>query len=101
MAKKTRTDLYLDCLCGARSPVFQGKDSKWVSHYINCGRLTFWSNPMLTERLKYGGRLCPHNPEVRDCKNGKTSLLRAMQNQGFCARIYKCITLLKSLAVIV
>jgi len=73
MAKKTKTDLYLDCPCGARSPVFQGKDSKWFSHCINCGRLTFWSNPMLTERLKYGGKLCPHNPEVRDCRNGKTS----------------------------
>ena len=83
MAKKTRTDLYLDCPCRARSPVFQGKDSKWFGRYINCGRLTFWFNSMLAERLKYGGRLCPHNPEVRDCNNGKTSFCELCRTRVF------------------
>jgi hypothetical protein len=83
MAKKTKTDLYLDCSCGARSPVFQNKDSRWHSHCVNCGRLTFWSNPMLTERLKYGGKLCLHNPEVKDCKNGKTSFCKLCRIRVF------------------
>lgn len=83
MGKKTKTDLHLACPCGAKSPVFQTGDSKWYSHCVNCGRLTFWSNPMLTERLRFGGRLCPHNPEFRDCKSGKTSFCRLCRIRVF------------------
>jgi len=83
MAKKTKTGLYIDCPCGARSPVFENKDSKWFSHCVNCGRLTFWSNPMLTERLRYGGKLCPHDPELKTCKNGKTSFCKLCRIRVF------------------
>ncbi len=69
---KLKTDLYLQCSCGAKSPVVQTKE-RWYSHCVCCGRMTFWSNPMLTERLKYGGELCSHKPAVKDCKGGKTS----------------------------
>jgi hypothetical protein len=74
---KLKIDLYINCPCGAKSPVFQNnKESRWFSHCVNCGRMTFWSNPVLTERLKYGGNLCSHNPELKDCKSGKTSFCR-------------------------
>ena len=65
-----RTELSLECLCGAGSPVFENK-GKWNSHCIACGRVTFRSNPLLTERLKYGGQLCKHKPETKPCKNPK------------------------------
>ena len=64
-----RTDLSLKCPCGAASPVFEGKG--WNSHCIACGRVTFWGNPLLTERLKFGGQLCKHKPELKPCKNPK------------------------------
>jgi len=65
-----RTDLSLKCPCGAVSPVFESK-GKWNSHCVNCGRVTFWSSPVLTERLKYGSQLCKHKPEIKPCKNPK------------------------------
>ncbi len=83
MAKRTRTELSLNCPCGAKSPVFQTGDARWYSHCVNCGRLTFWSNPMLTERLRYGGNLCPHNPELKECKNGNTSFCKLCRIRVF------------------
>ncbi|MBA7639672.1 hypothetical protein ES703_47332 [subsurface metagenome] len=65
-----RTELSLKCPCGAASPVFENK-GKWNSHCVNCGRVTFWSNPLLTERVRYGGQLCKHKPEAKPCKNPK------------------------------
>lgn len=80
---KLKTDLHLNCPCGAKSPVFQNKESKWHSHCVNCGRLTFWSTPMLTERLRYGGNLCPHNPELKEYKDGKTSFCKLCRIKVF------------------
>ena len=70
--KGVRTDLTLTCPCEAKSAVFQNA-SRWYSHCVNCGRMTFWSNPALTARAEHGGKLCSHKPEVKDCKGGKTS----------------------------
>lgn len=83
MRKRIRTDLSLDCLCGAKSPVFVTGDSRWYSHCVNCGRLTFWSNPMLTERIRYGGKLCPHSTEMIECKGGTTSFCKTCRIRVF------------------
>ena len=83
MAKRTKTDLSLSCPCGAKSPVFQTRDSRWYSHCVNCGRLTFWSNPMLSERLRYGGILCHDKLDAKDCKWGKTSFCRVCRIRVF------------------
>ncbi|MBN1368084.1 MAG: hypothetical protein JW967_09175 [Dehalococcoidales bacterium] len=92
MAKKSKIDLNLNCSCGAKSPVIQTAESKWYSHCISCGRLTFWSNPMLTERLRYGGKLCPHNPESKDCKGGKTSFCPVCRIRVFLPGTTKVLT---------
>jgi len=78
-----RTELQLECPCGAKSPVFQGKKGKWHSHCINCGRLTFWSNPMLTERLRYDGQLCSHEIEPLQCKEGFTTWCKICRVRSF------------------
>ncbi len=85
---KSKTGLYLDCPCGAKSPVSEDKHSKWFSHCVNCGRLTFWSNPMLTEKLKYSGKLCPHGPKLNDCKGGKTSFCKLCRTRVFMPTSY-------------
>lgn len=83
MTQKIKTDFFIDCSCGAKSAVFENKDGKWYTHCVNCGRLTFWSNPMLTERLKFGGKLCPHNIEVRNCRSGRTSFCKICRVRVF------------------
>lgn len=71
--KKTNTGFYLDCPCGAKAAVFESGECKWYAHCPGCGRLTFWTNPQLTERVKAGGKLCSHYPELKACHNS-TSL---------------------------
>ena len=70
--KKTNTGLYLDCPCGAKAAVFESGDFKWYAHCPGCGRLSFWANPQLTERVKAGGKLCIHQPALTMCKNGSS-----------------------------
>jgi hypothetical protein len=83
--KKTKTGLYLDCPCGAKAAVFESGECRWYSHCPGCGRLTFWANPQLTERIKAGGKLCLHDPELKTCKDGKsmTSWCRACRVRVF------------------
>lgn len=73
MTKKSETGIHLSCVCGAKAAVFQNGESRWFAHCPGCGRLTFWSNPQLTERVKAGGKLCLHNPELKACKDGKST----------------------------
>lgn len=82
---KTRTDILLECPCGAKAAVFQNGESQWFSHCVSCGRLVFWSNPQLTERVRAGGKLCPHEPELKLCKGGnsKTSFCKACRVRVF------------------
>lgn len=68
---KKRMGIQLSCTCGAKAFVFESKDH-FFSHCAACGMLTFWSNPQLTERVKLGGKLCPHSPELKLCKDGKS-----------------------------
>jgi len=63
----------MDCPCGAKAPVFQLKETSFMVHCPACGALTFFHNPQLLERLRYGGRLC-HHPLVRKpCRGGSTT----------------------------
>lgn len=70
--RKTSTDMHLACPCGAQAAVFENGDSRWFGHCVSCGRLVFWTSPQLTKRVRAGGRLCPHNPESKPCKGGRT-----------------------------
>jgi hypothetical protein len=77
MAKKNSsntTGFFLTCQCGAKAAVFHDGDCKWHAHCPGCGFIGFWTNPQLTARVEAGGKLCPHKPPVKICKNGtKTS----------------------------
>ena len=64
------TDIVLSCQCGGKAAVFQTGESRWYAHCPACGTMQFWRSPMLTARAKAGGRLCPHNPERKACKDG-------------------------------
>jgi hypothetical protein len=33
----------------------------------------FFDNPLLLERLRFGGRLCPHKLEKKPCRGGHTT----------------------------
>ena len=69
---KIRTGILMDCPCGAKAAVFGNGESRWFSHCPACGRLVFWSNYQLTERISAGGKLCAHNPDLKTCKDGKS-----------------------------
>jgi len=68
--KKEKTGIFIDCPCGARAAVFKNGECKWFAHCPGCGRLTFWANPQIFERVKAGAKLCGHNPEPKICKGG-------------------------------
>ena len=70
--RKVNIGIYLNCACGAKAAVFEKGECRWFSHCVSCGRLTFWANPQLTERAKLGAKLCPHKPELKACKDGKS-----------------------------
>lgn len=70
--KNTPTDILMTCPCGAKAAVFQNGESRWFAHCVSCGRMVFWASPQLTARIEAGGRLCPHNPEPKVCKGGRS-----------------------------
>lgn len=72
MAHKKLLEYRLRCACGALAPVFSVGD-RYMAHCPGCGSLTFWGNPALLERLRYGGQLCNHQLESRPCKGGWTT----------------------------
>jgi len=70
--KKKPTEFSLDCPCGARAPVFE-LENGYMAHCADCGSVAFFKNPQLLERLRYGGQICPHNPEAKPCRGGHTT----------------------------
>jgi transcription elongation factor Elf1 len=70
--KKVATEYSLDCNCGSKAIVFE-TEKGYMAHCPNCGGLSFFENPMLLQRLNYGGKLCPHEPEKKECRGGHTS----------------------------
>ncbi|RLC60832.1 MAG: hypothetical protein DRI01_09545 [Chloroflexi bacterium] len=73
MAKKQLTEFTMHCLCGAAAPIFKLQGGRFMGHCPGCGALVFFSNPVLLERLRHGGDLCPHQPERRPCRGGFTT----------------------------
>ena len=70
--KKKATDFYLDCTCGEKARIFEtGKG--YMAHCVNCGAICFFDNPQLLERLRLGGQLCHHHPELKPCRGGHTT----------------------------
>ena len=70
---KKATEFFLDCSCGARAQVFELGEKGYLAHCAGCGSLTFFHNPVLLERLRFGGQLCPHQPEQKPCAGGHTT----------------------------
>lgn len=72
-AKKKPTVFFIDCPCGAKARVFELGEKGYMAHCPGCGTLTFFHNPQLLERLRFGGHLCPHHPEGKPCPGGHTT----------------------------
>ena len=70
--KKLVPGLSLPCPCGAKAPV-QETGKGYYAHCPGCGRMTFFKNPVLLERLRLGGPLCLHHPQPKPCKGGSTT----------------------------
>ena len=68
------TGLFVSCPCGSKAAIIR---SGWGfhCHCPRCGRLTFFRNDALVEKIKLGGKhICDHNDVIdKDCKGGKTS----------------------------
>lgn len=71
-SKKKPTDVTVECSCGAKARVFE-LDKGFMAHCPGCGSLTFFHNPELLERLRFGGQLCPHHVEAKPCPGGYTA----------------------------
>ncbi len=75
--------LSLSCLCGASAPVREtGKG--YYAHCAGCGRMTFFRSPVLLERVRLGGGLCPHKPGPKPCKGGSTTWCPLCRVRTFC-----------------
>ncbi len=70
--KKKVTEYSLDCNCGSKAAVFE-LEKGYMAHCPDCGAVTFFDNPMLLQRLRFGGKLCPHQLEKKPCRGGHTT----------------------------
>lgn len=66
------TDLFVPCVCGSKARVTKSKHG-FYAHCLSCGKLFFWKNSSLTERISLGGQLCAHKLEAQPCKGGFTT----------------------------
>ena len=69
--KRSKTELSIPCPCGGRAPIMEGRS--YYALCLACGRKTFFKSPILLERVRLGGPLCPHKPEPKPCKGGFTT----------------------------
>jgi len=70
--RKTITEYSLNCNCGSKAAVFE-LEKGYMAHCPDCGAVTFFDNPMLLQRLRFGGKLCPHQLEKKLCRGGHTT----------------------------
>jgi len=70
--KKILTEYSLNCGCGEKAPVFE-LEKGYMAHCLGCGAVTFFDNPLLLQRLRFGSKLCPHELEVKPCRGGHTT----------------------------
>jgi hypothetical protein len=71
---KFPTGLFVSCPCGSKAAIVRS-DWGFQCHCPHCGRLTFFRNEALVEKIRLGvKKLCDHEDVVeKDCKGGKTS----------------------------
>lgn len=77
MSGKKSTNVLTDCLCGAKAAIYEIKEGTWFCHCGGCGSIAFINSAQVFQRVKAGGKLCPHQVEFKSCKDGKTQT-------GFC-----------------
>jgi len=70
--KKIPTEFSLDCACKEKAAIFE-LEKGHMAHCPSCGAVTFFDNPMLLQRLRFGGKLCPHELEKKPCRGGHTT----------------------------
>jgi len=70
--KKKATEYTLSCQCGSKAAVFE-LEKGYMAHCPSCGAVTFFDNPILLQRLHFGGKLCPHELEKKPCRGGHTT----------------------------
>ena len=70
--KKILTEYSLNCGCGEKAPVFE-LEKGYMAHCLGCGAVTFFDNPLLLQRLRFGSKLCPHELEAKPCRGGHTT----------------------------
>ena len=71
-AEKRLTEFSTGCDCGENAPVFE-LEKGYMVHCPNCGAVTFFHNPALLLRLRFGGKLCSHQLEAKPCRGGHTT----------------------------
>jgi hypothetical protein len=79
---KTATEYTIDCECGAKAAVFE-LEKGYMAHCPNCGAITFFDNPVLLQRLRFGGKLCPHEPEKKPAAAAILSGARSAESGAF------------------
>lgn len=79
---RRKTGLFISCPCGSKAAVVE---TGWgyYAHCPHCGRLTFWRNVSLTEKVRLGGTLCAHSPKLEPCKGGSTSWCKVCRVRVF------------------
>jgi len=80
--KKIPTGFSIDCRCGEKAPVFE-LERGYMGHCANCGAVTFFDNPALLERLRFGAQLCPHHLELKPCRGGHTTFCKVCRVRSF------------------
>jgi hypothetical protein len=80
---REKTGLFIACPCGSKAAIME---TGWgyYGHCPNCGRLTFFRSNALLEKVRLGAKeVCPHQPELVECKGGRTSWCRKCRVRTF------------------
>jgi len=80
---RRKTGLFISCPCGSKAGVMEVAWG-YYAHCPHCGRLTFFRNPALLEKVRLGAKaVCPHQPKMVECKGGKTSFCKVCRVRVF------------------
>jgi len=80
--KRKPTEFFLTCECGAKARVFELEGKGFMSHYPGCGALSFFHDPALLERLRFGGQLCPHHPQAKTMSRWTYNMVPDMPSEN-------------------
>jgi len=70
--KKILTEFSLGCACGEKAPVFE-LEKGYMARCTGCGAITFFVNPQLLQRLRFGDKICTHELQSKPCRAGYTT----------------------------